>query len=347
VNQLPAAFAAVLEAERDALNARYTLRQRGGSRIDGVAFLAHLRQAVAPLAEQIHAILPERTRTAVLALYDVSLDLFAASLLGAEAKTPLIGRVWTELLPLVVKLLAREPQQVAGCLCNAAFRIAGQLGTKPNTWLARMQAAAPHCESVAQLLEIGKVAAWQAGMVQYRAAALAAAGKLPAALAAAALGLPPSVTAEMMKAILDRLNENPWHSAAAALNSKQEHPQIACVATAGAFVGFGGLFFRPPVVESHDGRLFVSDGRSQWELLADACGAWFRRLGDAPAKRAPADTRGDLSIDRHGKIRWGKLSLEVPHLAHASSFAHSGATLAVTIPTSHHVFLFSSRGAPA
>ena len=343
MNQLPAAIAAVLEAERDALNARFALRQRGGARIDGRAFLAHLQEAVAPLAEQIHAILPERTRNAVLTLYDVSLDVFAASLLGPEAKTPLIGRVWTDLLPLVVKLVAREPQQVAGCLCNAAFQIAGQQGTQPDVWLARMQAAAPRCQSVAQLLEAGKVAAWQAGMVQYRKSALAAAGQLPAALAGCVLGLSDTVTAEQMPTILGRLNENPWLTAAAALDGPPGPPQLACVAMAGAFIGFGGLFFRPPLVEAHDERLLASDGRTQWELLADACGIWLRRVGEAPARHSAAASRSDVSVGR-GVIRWGKLSLAVPHLAEASSFALGGSTLAVTISTSHHVFLYSQRG---
>lgn len=345
--ELPAAFIEALEAEHDALNARFLLRLRGGARIDGRAFLEHLGNAVAPLAERIHAILPERTRTAVVTLYDVSLDLFAASLLGPEAKSPLIGRVWTDLLPLVARLLAREPQQVAGCLCNAAFQVASQQGMHTEIWLARMQAVAPRCESVTQLLEAGKVAAWQAGMVQYRQAALAAAAQLPAALSAQALGLSDTVTADQMLTILKRLSDNRWLTAAIALEAPPAQPHLASVGAAGAFVGYGGPFFRPPVVEVYQQRLFASDGRSQWELLADAYGTWLRRIGDAPPKPAKAASRGDVSVDRHGTIRWGKLSLGVPHLGQANSFAHVGGTLAVTIPTSHHVFLYSQRGGPA
>jgi hypothetical protein len=111
----------------------------------------------------------------------------------------------------------------------------------------------------------------------------------------------------------------------------------------GAFIGFGGPFFRPPVVEAHDERLFASDGRSQWELLADACGIWLRRVGEAPARHLAAASRSDVSVGR-GVIRWGKASLAVPHLADVSSFALGGSTLAMTIPTSHHIFLYSQRG---
>ena len=43
-------------------------------------------------------------------------------------------------------LLAREPQQVAGCLCNAVFQIASQRGTRPDAWIdadAASRAALP------------------------------------------------------------------------------------------------------------------------------------------------------------------------------------------------------------
>jgi hypothetical protein len=105
------------------------------------------------------------------------------------------------------------------------------------------------------------------------------------------------------------------------------------------------LFRRPPLVESEGSRLFVSDGRWQWELLADRWGAWFRKLGDAPTSRSKPPA--SVAIDRQGTIRWATQSLTVPFLAGASSYAEIGQTLAVTIPTSHHVFLFGLTGGAA
>lgn len=346
MTELPAAFVAALEAERDALNARFAQRARSGSRMDREAFLQHLRELLAPLAGQIQAVLPERTRSVVVALYDVSLDLFAASLLGPDARTPLVRQVWTDVLPSAITLLARQPQQVAGCLCNAVVHVSEQRGTRPESWLTRMSQAAPHCGSVAELLEVGKVAAWQAGMVQYRQAALAALGKLSTQLAAALLGLPQSAFPQDLAALLRRLENDRWLTAEAAGGGESE-PVISCVAAAGAFVGYGGEFFRPPLVSLDDQRLLVWDSKSQWELLADAYGVWLRRIGDAPAMRLAARGPSDVSIDRHGMVRWGKLSLKLPHLAQASSFACDGSTLAVTLPTSHHVFLFSTGSSAA
>jgi hypothetical protein len=346
VAELPAAFVEALAAQRDSLNARFALRLRGGSRIDAETFLRHLEQSVAPLIGQIHAVQPDRSRAVVAALYDVSLDLFAASLLGPDAKMPWVKRVWAELFPAAAGLLARQPQQVAGSLCNAMFQISTQAGSRPQRWIQRMQQVVPHCTSLGELLEAGQVAAWQAGMVQYRAAALTAAGQLRAPLAALALGLPESTSAAEMTMRLNRLRDHAWLTVEAA-GSAEAGQAIECVATVGAFSGFGGVFFRPPLVSSDKNRLLVSDGRSQWELLADAYGAWFRRAGGAPAKRSKAPTHDNVSVDRHGTIRWGEQSLALAQLANPSSFAVSGPTLALTIPTSHHVFLFSNMGSPA
>ncbi|MBI3469606.1 MAG: hypothetical protein HY000_41935 [Planctomycetes bacterium] len=337
----------VLEAERDALNARYLLRVRSGAKIDAEAFLTHLRQSVAPLVAKVHETLPERTRSAVIALYDASLDLFAGSLLGPQARLPAVQRAWTDVLPLAARLLARAPQQVAGSLCNAVFQVTSQPGTRPEAWLTRMVDVAPHCESVSQLLEAGKVAAWQAGMAQFRRQALEAATKLPAAPAAQALGLPRSTPPERLRDVLERLQADPWLTADAAMESNSQGRSLACVATVGAFCGFAGAFRRPPVVSCQGERFLASDGSGEWQLFADAYGAWFRRVGAASAKTTAATRHPGINIEAGGTIHWGSVSLAQPHLARASSLACDGATLAVTIPTSHHVFLYSRRGGTA
>lgn len=338
--KLCAPFVAALQEDREALNTRFALRLRGGAKIDGGALLEHLARAVSPLVEQVHSSLPERTRSVVTALYDVSLDLFTASLLGPEAKMSWVQRVWLELLPATTKLLAREPHQVAGSLCNAAYQIASQPGARPQPWIEHMQRIAAHCESASELLEAGKIAAWQAGMVQFRAAALSAAEQLRTPLASVALGIDESMSAGDLAKRINQLKTDVWLRADHVENNSTT-AAIESVASVGAFIGFGGLFLRPPTVESVDNRLFVSDGRWQWELLADAYGAWFRKQGAAANTKTKPTTKNNIAIDRQGTIRWDKHTLKVPHLAHASSFAAGDQTLAVTIPTSHHVFLFS------
>ncbi len=347
MTQLSPAFVETLRAEREKLNGKFAHRLRGGHRIDADAFLQHLEQRVAPLVEQVEVVMPERTRGALLALYDASLDLFAASLLGPDAKMPWVQLVWSNVLPAVAaEVLARQPQQVAGCLCNASFQIASQRGTRPEQFVARMQQVAPQCVSLTELLEAGKIAAWQVGMVQFRAAALEAAGALRPSLAGLALGIVEATSADELATLLGRLRENVWMTVEAACGGGSR-AAIICTATAGAFTGFGGDFIRPPLVRFDGQRLLASDGRWQWELLADAYGVWLRRIGSAPVKHPKTANEPGIAIDARGIIRWGMLTLAQPHLAHASSFACSGQTLAITIPTSHHVFLYSSTGLSA
>ena len=343
MTELSPAMLAVLTEEREALNARVALRKRAGQAVDGAALLEHFRVRVGPIIERMHHAWPERARGALLALTDASLDLFAASLLGPESKLPIVAALWEQLLPEMPALVAREPLRVAGCLSNAVVQIANQRGARPDAWLETMQRVAPHCQSVDQLLSAGRIAAWRAGMVQYRAVALAAAAELATPLGALGLGLHAEVTSTQLSAALERMAGDPWLTCEAAISASSSSPALRLVATAGAFRGFGGVFLRPPVVTAEDGQLIVSDGISQWRLLADVYGAWFQRIGSGLL--AKVTHKGEASIDKQGRLCWGTQKLAQPQLIKATSLAVAGATLAVTIPTSHHVFLYSKGAA--
>jgi hypothetical protein len=286
---------------------------------------------------QVEQHAPERTRLVLTELYEVSLDLLGHSLIGGGAKAPWVGRVWSDLLPTIPHLLSRFPRQAAARLSNAVHNIGSQHGARPADWIARMVSAAPQCQSIEELTEVGKVAAWLAGMPQYRGAALDACRAMRPDLAAVVLGLPEATDASALGAAIDRLRDNWWLPVEAALTT-EANVGLRQVAIAGAFTGFGGLFHRPPLAGSEGESLWVSDGEAHFELIADAYGIWFRRT----AKQMPTG-KTDAAIDREGILRWGKLSLRAPQLAGATSIAASGQTLAVTIPTSHHIFLFSNR----
>jgi len=346
MTKLSPVFIEALDAEREALNARFAQSVRSGVAIDREAFLGHLRDAVAPLVQQVQAVAPERARGVVVPLFDVSLDLFSAALLGPEAKSCWVERVCHEVLPAATRLLARDPRQVTGCLCNAAVQIAGQRGTRPQHWIERMPQVAPACHSLQELLQAGAGAAWQAGMVQYRRAALTAVGTLRTPLAAIALGLPESTSPQDLTGIVERLTGQKWLTVAAAAQPPARRT-LAPVATAGEFSGYGGVMHRPPLVRAEGSRLLVSDGRSQWEMLADAYGVWFRKTAESPPKQPSPGGGPVASVDRQGVIRWQRLSLSQPHLVGLTSQAVSDQTLAVTTATSHHVFLYSILGASA
>jgi len=332
------ALVEALRADRESLNQRFALRQRAGARIDEQAFQEHLRTTVNELVGSVASVQPERVRAVVNALFDVSLDLFAAGLLGPNPKHPHVRAAWREVLPVAARLLARDPTQVAGCLSNAADNLAAHASARPAEWIERMRNLTPHCDSVYQWLDAGKALAWRAGLVQYRPAALRLLREMPWKFAARCLDAPDDITESEWQKGLDRLQADRWVSAIDG-PAAEAGRSLRIVRVTGGFHGFGGPCLRPPAVTAHDGALFVTDGNEAWQLLADAFGTlWHRVPASKPKSRASA-VGSKVAIDPSGRVAWDGTSQDFVELADASSFACDGQTMAVTLPTSHHVFL--------
>jgi hypothetical protein len=343
--ELHPAFVLALQKQRDGLNTRFHLRRQVGARIDGADLLQHLRDVVEPILREVHAVAPDRVAPAVTGLYETSLDLLGASLLGAEPKSPFVNRVWREVLPQMPRLIAHHARDVAGRLSNAVQHVAGQPGARPDEWLARMGRVAHECGSVSHLLDCGRAAAWLSGLVQYRSAGLAALHTLPPGLACRVAGVPLDTSAGAWARACTRLSEDPWLTVKTALAEDRPMFAIELVARAGAFRGFGGPFRRPPTIAAEGGQFLVEDGESEWGLLADAYGVFFHRTGDARrTERRPRPVES-AAIDPAGRVRWNGAEAVFPFLASATSTACNGKTVAVTIPTSHHVFLLARPGA--
>jgi len=330
-------MAEALERGRGRYNGRFAAARKGGATVDGDSFLVHLGNAVAPVVEAVAAAMPERVDGVVNALFDVSLELFAASLLGPRSKSPAVGDVWTQLLPALTPLIMRNPKTVAAALSNAAYNLGRTRGARPGDWLAEMSRIGPACETVAELLDAGKVAAWRAGMPQYRKPAIATARNMRPALAAQLLEVPPDHVTQ----VLDRMLDDPWLTPRAALRNEPAAQRL--VATVGAFRGFGGEFLRPPKVCSADGVLFVTSAGATWQLIYDCYGSLLLRHDRCPHPQpCPADVR----VSEDGVVQFGAGRASLPELAGASGFACDGHTIAVTVRTSHHVFLVARAAAP-
>jgi hypothetical protein len=339
------ALADALRADRESLNHRFALRQRAGAKIDELAFQQHLRMTVNELVTGVGNVFAQRVRAVVNALFDVSLDLFAAGLLGTTTKHSHVSAAWREVLPKATNLLARDPLRVAGCLSNAVDHLAAQPSARPSEWIELMRDVSPHCGSVPQWMDAGKVVAWRAGLVKYRSAALRLAREMPWKLAARCVGATcpygdvGDATESDWYERLARLETDRWYSPV-----KNNVPQVSrslrLVRTTGGFRGFGGPCLRPPTVTAADGGLFVSDGDAIWHLLADVYGTLWQRAATLPASAA-AGVTPKIAIDSRGRVAWDTTAHEFAELADAGSFACDGQTLAVTMPTSHHVFLLA------
>lgn len=336
MEKLNGPLAESLARHRDELNRRFAARQQAGAAIDGAGFLEHLATTVDPIVRALAQVLPERVDLVVSDLYDLSLALFATKWLGPEVKNPAVRDAWQRLLPRVPILVAREPGRLVGSVSNAMIKLAGAPGVRTHAWLDRLTAMAPSCPNVATLLNCGKIVAWQAGMAHYRDGALATVAELDAPLAAASLGLK-AESIDKLNVVIERLRKDPWLTPSQAIDAELQPRSMRIVRRAGGFSGFGGPLLRPPKVSIGDGEFVVSDGERSWRLIADAYGAVFVRVEarGLPSAKSPA------AVDPEGLVRWNGDSAPFPELTGPSSFVCDDRTLAVTLATSHLVFLLA------
>jgi hypothetical protein len=322
---------------RRELNARFLAARNANPKLDAEAFLEQVGSTLDPLARAVAAVYPERVEQAILALYDVLLELVGAQLLGNSACYPVLQDAWQQLLPVMPRLVALEPQRVAAAVSNALYNLATTSGARPEFWLDQMQQVAGECPNTAAFLNCGKVLAWRAGMAHYRAGALEAATKLPAALATRALGLPQDMTPTTVQIVLERLRTDPWLSPLGAAQASLPEGRLQLLGKAGGFRGLVGPFLRPPIVWQQDGRLLTSDQEATWELFADRFGAVLMRVEVDKVPKA----NSNVKVGRAGELTWGGQAGRFGELVAANSSASSAKTLAVTTAASHYIYLLA------
>lgn len=329
------AAAALLDARRDALNARFRAARGMTPRLDGRHVLDHLGDTVAPIVEAVAAVAADRAGEVLERLYDVSLDLLGRDIIGPASRHPAIGVGWRRLLGGLPRLTAHSPEAMARVVTNALHNVSSTKNARPFQWIDLMEAIGPSCSDVATFAGCGKVAAWLAGMAHYRRGALAACSGLDPALVAHVLGL---ADPGMVGTAVRELSEDPWLPPARAAEG-QAATALAVVALVGGFMGFGGPFRAPPKVTCHDGSLVAFDHQVAVAIHADACGQVLTRMTLPPEQ--PGRSLGP-ELQANGRVVKGRLGTDFPHLAQASAWIGDGTTLAITLPHSHFVFLVAA-----
>lgn len=341
----------LLEENRQALNARFQKRKAQGAKIDADMWLLHVQRRILPLVDRVgdyakqneanfgNADIQSRCFQVLNQMYEVSLDLFSA---GHFTETTgilpeALAQLWDQTLCKIPHLLMKNPKLIAGGLSNGVLSIAKSQSGSVQTWLASLERVAAEVDSADHLMQAGKVAAWTAGLPEFRNSALEIARQLPVAIVRSLLRLSEDLSDENVQQTLVEWQNNPWHSVKDGL----EQAGIVQVARCGAFQGFGGVFLYPPKVFQHDHSIFASDGKSVWLLKADSFGQSFHRcdIANESSRRA---AKGSPSIDKNGVVTWKKDFAAMPELSGATSQACDDHTLAVTIPTSFHVFLITN-----
>ncbi|MGC4122280.1 MAG: hypothetical protein QM765_48395 [Myxococcales bacterium] len=337
---LPAdsALARALERNRDRFNSRVTTLRRQGRKIDPVALLAHLADAVAPAVAAAEKVDEKRVDAVTEALFDLSVDLVGKDVVGPTSRHPYVVEAWRTLLPTLAARLADEPGRVAGAVTNAAYNLELEPSARVSEWLAAMRELGPRCPGVAELLSCGQVLAWRCGLAHYRDSALHAWRTLPDSLAREALGLPRG--SSEAKAVLESALGDPWQRPGAAVLP----PRLKVVGKVGGFRGFGGPFLTPPRLFTFGRHVFAADAEHFWSIHADCFGQTLQR-----AVQPPDDERqmGPAMVEDDGNVSFAGLTVRLPELAGASGFAASETVLAVVLRHSHKIVLVARVGSAA
>lgn len=190
---------------------------------------------------------------------------------GTEERTTVL-----EVVPRAAALVRAGPDVVVPLLVASARTVRR---SADRVVLADLLAAAPPTADVDELRATVLVATWRAGAVRFRSAALAAAARLPAPLAVAALGLAPGTSPD---AVLAAHSADPWWWPG-------REQTAGVLRRVGGFRGFGGPWLAVPRVSSGApwGCHVRADGEC-WAVLADLHGSAVVRLDstDVPERAA-------------------------------------------------------------
>jgi hypothetical protein len=149
-------------------------------------------------------------------------------------------------------------------LSHAAMNLDRVPDDRATRWVDQMKRLGPRAASRDELLALGQVLAWTAGLSHFRSGAIEKLDTLTPALACAAMGAPTQMTVDAM---CRRLRSDRWWSPDEGIANR-----AARGFELGAFTGFGGAFPEPPRVRAAGEDFVVRSGDRHFWLLADVHG---------------------------------------------------------------------------
>lgn len=307
--------AGLLERRREVLNARFARLGRGR---DARAFLDYLARTVDPI------VAAGGGEAALLSLFDLGLSVAGRGLLGGQEPSA-FERTLVEHLPRFGIHFQQRPAELIAVVANGFERLSRELSTeRACTWLVQLAAVSSHCPTRRSLLEAGLASAWCQGLAEARRTVLSL--KLDTTVCQTIFGV-------------SKLEQDPARRFCRPGSSGLGPLEI--VAQVGGFLGFGGCFRRPPTLRAARDRLIATDESACYEICADAFGARLR-----PSHALDKPEEGDpISVSDSGAVTWGAHSGSFAMLAGASSAAAIDGMAAVSLGTSHIVFVLGRREA--
>jgi hypothetical protein len=349
----------LLARRRDDCNRTFEACRSRYPAIDGEAFLAVFSPlagvalgSVSALCRRPGAVEQDAVETAVMGLYQAVLDLAGRGRLREGEGGAQLERLLRSLIVSFPRALAGDPGRFIRSVDSALRTVAGHAPNSRERWEAALLRLAPLDLDLPALLCGGLVAAWLAGLAQYREAAIAALRTLPPDAVRLTFGI--AIAEDRIGAFAGIMAADPWADpAAAATGDRRTTPGITMT---GGFTGFGGTFDRPPLLSVADGTVVCVCGDRCFRLAAD-------RFGTAVLPD-PAHDASNLPVNaaatrvRDGRVTLGGMTIDLrpavpldgiaaPQLEGlpVSSAAFDGTTLYLTSHRSYQVFIIGGVAA--
>ncbi|WP_313319115.1 hypothetical protein [Stenotrophomonas sp.] len=317
----------VLASRRSLFNQRVAQARQRWPALDTTALSAFIGQSLDPLCVAVAGVDEAAVPMVVEVAFELGLELVAQGLAGPAARLPWVDTAWQQLAVPAAPLLAVAPLETLGAISNAVVRMDEVPGVRVAEWLQRMAALLPDCADTAALRAVGALCAWQAGMAHLRVAALAQADRLPAGLAAAALGVEQGEWTATRSQIH---SERWWHPQGAAANVQGQR--------LGGFTGLGGPFATPPQLRASAEGFIARSGGRHFLLIADAFGGVVLPASAAEFAAARETPATQVSFDSQG-ARIGSTVIAYAAPADGLAAVAGPAGVAVYSPWSHQVCL--------
>lgn len=326
-------MAAALARGRAQFNAMVAGMKQQQSSFDTPAFSAFLGECVDPLAQAVAAIDPTHVEPVVTTAFEMGMALVAQSLAGPGARVAAVNRVWKEVAPRVAKLVAEQPAEVLGSLSNAVVNLDRAVGDRANWWVDCLIALGPYAATVQDLLGLGQVLAWRAGMVHYREGALDAADRISPQLALAAIG---TDSIRSWVDVREQFKRDRWWSPDPVTNAR-----AAKGFEAGAFTGFGGMFSLPPEIRAGADGFWIRSANRYAFLAADVHGAILQAATQEEFENAPQSDLepGPPPLPTNEGLKTNGRLIAVPFPAKDLAVARNRHSIAIASPYSYSVLV--------
>ncbi len=266
-------LAAALETNRSVLNALFAEASIGLNETDRDRLAAEYSRSLVDIVDPVVRGLDQTGMPVAVAfeLAKITLQLSAR-----RAMSDVVALGWRRLIPLAPDLLATSGSRFLGGITNALSNIELSPNARPTSWVETAERVLTKRKniSIETFERVGVVAAWRAGMPQFREAALRQLETLDVELASLALGCTSALPTDR----ISRTISDPWFDPTTGEPTKR-------IGRIGNFRGLGGTFQKPPLLLSGSSEPVVTDGSTDWLLLADHTGLFLQRIGERDSKQ--------------------------------------------------------------